>query len=114
VRLGRAWGRQARPEPPDAHPRRCDLRAWILTDDAAGTVTFRLGQADPDFLYKLALILAAPTPPGAPDHAIDRAPFLPGTGPYMISQAVAGVDRRIRLDGSVPLNFAAHSPEEEM
>jgi YVTN family beta-propeller protein len=68
------------------HPRRCDLHAGIVTDDAAGTVTFRLGQADPDFLYKLALVFAAPAPPGAPDHAIDRAPFLPGTGPYMISQ----------------------------
>ena len=68
------------------HPRRCDLHAGIVTNDAAGTVTFRLGQADPDFLYKLALVLAAPAPPGAPGHLIDRAPFLPGTGPYMISQ----------------------------
>ena len=68
------------------HPRRCDLHAGIVTDDAAGTVTFRLGQADPDFLYKLALVLAAPAPPGAPGHLVDRAPFLPGTGPYMISQ----------------------------
>jgi peptide/nickel transport system substrate-binding protein len=68
------------------NPRRCDLRAGIVTNDAAGTVTFRLGQADPDFLYKLALVLAAPAPPGAPGHLIDRAPFLPGTGPYMISQ----------------------------
>ena len=68
------------------HPRRCDLSAGILTDDAAGTVTFRLGQADPDFLYKLALLLATPAPPGAPDYPIDRAPFLPGTGPYMISR----------------------------
>ena len=68
------------------HPTRCDLSAGILTDDKAGTVTFRLGRADPDFLYKLALTLVAPAPPGAPDHAIDRAPFLPGTGPYMISR----------------------------
>jgi len=68
------------------HPRRCDLSAGIITNDAAGTVTFHLDHADPDFLYKLALLLAAPAPPGAPDHAIDRAPFLPGTGPYMISQ----------------------------
>ena len=68
------------------HPRRCDLSAGIITDDAAGTVTFHLGHADPDFLYKLALIIAVPAPPGAPDHAIDRAPFLPGTGPYKISQ----------------------------
>ena len=37
------------------HPRRCDLSAGIVTNDAAGTVTFRLVQADPDFLYKLGL-----------------------------------------------------------
>jgi YVTN family beta-propeller protein len=68
------------------NPRRCDLHAGIVTNDAVGTVTFRLGQADPDFLYKLALVMAAPAPPGAPGHLVDRAPFLPGTGPYMISQ----------------------------
>jgi peptide/nickel transport system substrate-binding protein len=68
------------------HPNRCDLSAGIVTDDAAGRVTFRLVQADPDFLYKLGLPLAVPAPPGAPSHIIDRAPFLPGTGPYMISQ----------------------------
>ena len=34
-----------------AEPRRCDLSAGIITDDAAGTVTFHLGHADPDFLY---------------------------------------------------------------
>ena len=72
------------------HPKRCDLSAGILTDDTAGTVTFRLARADPDFLYKLALFLVAPAPPGAPDHAISRAPFLPGTGPYMISQVKPG------------------------
>jgi YVTN family beta-propeller protein len=68
-----------------AQPRRCQLSAGITTNDAAGTVTFHLTQADPDFLYKLALLLAAPAPPGAPGHVIARAPFLPGTGPYMIS-----------------------------
>jgi YVTN family beta-propeller protein len=68
------------------HPGQCDLSAGIVTNDAAGTVTFHLGQADPDFLYKLALLLAAPAPRGAPGHPIDRAPFLPGTGPYMISK----------------------------
>jgi len=68
------------------NPRRCDLAAGIVTNDAAGTVTFHLAQADPDFLDKLALLLAAPAPPGAVGHLIDRAPFLPGTGPYMISQ----------------------------
>ena len=68
------------------NPRRCDLAAGIVTNDAAGTVTFHLGQADPDFLYKLALLTASPAPPGATGHLMDRAPFLPGTGPYMISQ----------------------------
>ena len=68
------------------HPRRCDLSAGIVTDDAAGTVTFRLAQADPDFLYKLTGSFVAPAPPGTRDGVISRAPFLPGTGPYMISQ----------------------------
>jgi ABC-type transport system substrate-binding protein len=68
------------------NPRRCDLAAGIITNDAARTVTFHLSQADPDFLYKLALLLAVPVPPGAPSRVINRAPFLPGTGPYMISQ----------------------------
>jgi peptide/nickel transport system substrate-binding protein len=67
------------------HPKRCDLSAGTVTDDAAGTVTFHLAQADPDFLYKLALLLATPAYRGAPGHPIDRAPFLSGTGPYMIS-----------------------------
>jgi ABC-type transport system substrate-binding protein/DNA-binding SARP family transcriptional activator len=76
------------------NPRRCDL-SGIVAEDAAGTVTFRLGQADPDFLYKLALLFAAPAPPGAAGHLMDRAPFLPGTGPYMIS--------RYRPDSSLTL-----------
>jgi ABC-type transport system substrate-binding protein/DNA-binding SARP family transcriptional activator len=76
------------------NPQRCDL-SGIVADDAAGTVTFRLGQADPDFLYKLALLLAAPAPPGAAGHLMDRAPFLPGTGPYVIS--------RYRPDSSLTL-----------
>jgi YVTN family beta-propeller protein len=67
------------------HRPRCDLAAGIATNNAAGTVTFHLTQADPDFLYKLALLLAVPAPPGAPNHVIGRAPFLPGTGPYKIS-----------------------------
>ena len=68
------------------HPRRCDLSAGIVTDDAAGTVTFHLAQADPDFLYKLTRSFVAPAPPGTRDGIISRAPFVPGTGPYMISQ----------------------------
>jgi peptide/nickel transport system substrate-binding protein len=72
------------------HPKQCDLSAGIVTDDGAGTVTFHLTQADPDFLDKLALNFAAPAPPGTPDRVISRAPFPPGTGPYMISQARLG------------------------
>jgi YVTN family beta-propeller protein len=68
------------------HPGRCDLSRGIVTSDTAGTVTFHLRQADPDFLYKLAMLLAVPAPPGTPGHVITRAPFLPGTGPYMISR----------------------------
>jgi len=69
------------------HPRRCDLSAGIIVNDAMGTVTFRLNQADPDFLYKLALWFAVPAAPGAPPHRVVKGPpFLPGTGPYMISQ----------------------------
>jgi YVTN family beta-propeller protein len=66
-------------------PRRCDLTAGIVVNDAAGTVTFHLDRADPDLPYKLALLWAAPAPPGA-DKLMDRAPFLPGTGPYLVSQ----------------------------
>jgi YVTN family beta-propeller protein len=70
-----------------AHPRQCDLSAGIAVNDAAGTVTFHLAQADPDFLYKLAMLFAVPAAPGAPPHrVISGAPFLPGTGPYMISR----------------------------
>jgi YVTN family beta-propeller protein len=72
------------------HPRRCDLSAGIVTNDRAGTVTFHLTRADPDFLYKLALLLVTPASPGAPQRLITGAPFLPGTGPYMISQYQPG------------------------
>ena len=69
------------------HPLRCDLSAGIIVNDAMGTVIFRLNQADPDFLYKLALTFAVPAAPGAPPHRVVKGPpFLPGTGPYMISQ----------------------------
>jgi YVTN family beta-propeller protein len=64
----------------------CDLSPGIVTDDAARTVTFHLSAADPDFLDKLALLYAVPAPPGARSGVMDRAPFLPGTGPYKIAQ----------------------------
>jgi YVTN family beta-propeller protein len=68
------------------HPGRCDLSAGIVTNDATGTVTFHLSRPNPDFLYGLMLLLAVPAPPGTPSHVIDKAPFMPGTGPYKISQ----------------------------
>jgi YVTN family beta-propeller protein len=71
---------------PACSPRRCDLTAGIGVNDALGTVTFHLSRADPDLPYKLALPWAAPAPPGAADHLMDGAPFLPGTGPYMVSR----------------------------
>jgi hypothetical protein len=65
------------------------VRCWLNRPGkapAAGTVTFHLAQADPDFLCKLSMLFATPAPPGAPDHAITGPPFLPGTGPYKIAQ----------------------------
>ena len=69
-------------------PQHCDLSAGIIANDRAGTVTFWLSHPDPEFLDKLALLLATPAPLGAPDHPIRRAPFLPGTGPYEIASYV--------------------------
>src|SRR5262249_20138664 len=52
------------------HPRRCDLSPGIAVNDAAGTVTFHLSQADPDFLYKLSLPMAVPAVPGVSPHRV--------------------------------------------
>jgi YVTN family beta-propeller protein len=62
----------------------CDLSPGIRVDDAAGTITFRLTAADPDFLYKLAQTLAVPVPPGTSVSAL-RKP-LPATGPYQVAK----------------------------
>ena len=62
--------------------RRCDLSSGIRVDDAAGTITFRLTAADPDFLYKLALPNAVAVAPGVGVPA--RRP-VPATGPYMVA-----------------------------
>ena len=64
--------------------RSCTLSRGIETDEAAGTVVFRLRSPDPDFLFKLTVLnFAAPIPPGVPDHDVGRTP-VPGTGPYAI------------------------------
>ncbi len=49
-------------------PKRCDLSAGIVTDDAAGRITFRLAQADPDFLYTLDHCLARSARYSRPRH----------------------------------------------
>src|SRR5919204_444169 len=50
----------------------------IASDRKAGTVTFHLARPDPDFLYKLAFVMASAVP--AETH---RGRPLPATGPYM-------------------------------
>jgi YVTN family beta-propeller protein len=59
----------------------CDLSQGVVADDRAGTVTFHLRAADPEFLDKLALPAAFPAPPGTPmTRALPLG--IPGTGPY--------------------------------
>ncbi len=65
-----------------AHPKTCDLSRGIVTDDAAGTVTFHLSAPDPDFLYRLALPFAFILPRGTP---VGPGLKLPSTGPYMVA-----------------------------
>ena len=61
----------------------CDLSRGIVTDDAEGTVTFRLSAPDPEFLFKLALPFAYVVPKGTSLREAVQRP-LPGTGPYRI------------------------------
>jgi peptide/nickel transport system substrate-binding protein len=68
-------------------PGPCDLARGIVTNDAAGTVTFYLTAPDPEFLYKLAFPWAYAIPPGTPDHLISAA-RLPATGPYLTKSLV--------------------------
>jgi YVTN family beta-propeller protein len=75
-------------------PSRCDLSDGILVNEAANTVTFRLVEPDPDFLYKLVPPYAAAVPAGVSARDVGRRP-VPATGPYMIESYVPG--RRLRL-----------------
>jgi peptide/nickel transport system substrate-binding protein len=78
-----------------ARPAGCDLSPGIEVDDRAGTITFHLTAADPDFLYKLALPNAVAVPAG-----IGMGPLggpLPATGPYMVAGLrAAGTLRLVR------------------
>ena len=76
-------------------PERCDLSSGIVTDDAAGTVVFRLTEPDGDLLTKLALPLAAVLPPSV-GAAAPAKRALPATGPYTITEIEPG--RMVRLE----------------
>jgi YVTN family beta-propeller protein len=67
----------------------CDLSAGIVTDDATGTVTFHLVEADPDFLNKLTMPFAFAVPAGTPDTPADTSP-IPATGPYLVERYSVG------------------------
>ena len=71
------------------HPSGCDLSRGIVVDEDAGTVTFHLTKADPEFLYKLAFAMASAIPRGTPDGDIGRKP-LAATGPYMTRSFTPG------------------------
>ncbi len=60
----------------------CDLSKGVVTDDAAGTVTFHLTAPDPELMDKLALPFAVAVPASTPPHDMGNTP-VPGTGPYM-------------------------------
>jgi peptide/nickel transport system substrate-binding protein len=72
----------------------CDLSSGIVADDAANTVTFRLTQPDPNFLYALAAPFAHVMPSGSiPSDQVVKAPY-PGTGPYQVAQVT---DTQVKL-----------------
>jgi peptide/nickel transport system substrate-binding protein len=69
--------------------RRCDLSESIVTDDEAGTITFRLRRANPDFLVSLATPIYAVLPSGLPASDL-TGPRLVGTGPYRVASFTPG------------------------
>jgi YVTN family beta-propeller protein len=75
-------------------PSRCDLGRGIVTDDRAGTVTFRLSAPDPDFLFKLALPFASVLPRGTSLHEAVKRP-LPATGPYRLASVARNGSLRL-------------------
>lgn len=62
----------------------CALSTGVSADDTTHRLTIRLSQADPDFLFKLALFVC-PTPPGTPLTDGGMTSVVPGTGPYQIT-----------------------------
>jgi YVTN family beta-propeller protein len=77
-------------------PHTCDLTRAIVTNDAAGTVTFRFTKPDPEFLFQLTESgFSAPIPPGTPDHETGQH-TVPGTGPYRIVSVTPVETRFVR------------------
>lgn len=88
-------------------PESCRLRQGVVTNNAAGTVTFHLTSPDPDFLFRLAAIdYSAPVPPGTAPHDNGMTPIA-GTGPYVISHASADEIRLERNPRFTEWSYAA-------
>jgi peptide/nickel transport system substrate-binding protein len=68
----------------DAEAEVCDLSQGIEVDDATGTITIRLNEADPEFLHKLSFPSAFVVPTGTPPRQVTGG-SIPTTGPYRIA-----------------------------
>jgi YVTN family beta-propeller protein len=78
------------------HPHGCELSRGIVTDHAAGTVTFHFTSPDPEFLFQLTeYAFSAPVPPGTPDRETGSR-TVPGTRPYEIASASSTEVRFVR------------------
>jgi peptide/nickel transport system substrate-binding protein len=64
-------------------PADCTLEGGVSGDEAAGTVTINIVQADAEFLFKLSVPHASILPADAPATDAGTTP-IPGTGAYMI------------------------------
>jgi len=67
-----------------ATPATCALPKGVIADDKAGTVTFHLKAANPEFLDQLAVPFAAIVPASTPAKDMGDTP-VPSTGSYMIT-----------------------------
>ena len=63
-------------------PATCTLEGGVVADKAAGTVTFHLVAADPEFFFKISVPHAAIVPADTPAKDMGTTP-IPGTGAYM-------------------------------
>jgi peptide/nickel transport system substrate-binding protein len=69
--------------------RRGDI-GGIVANDRSGRIVIRLVRPKGDFIDALALMFAAPVPPGTPDFDQTTSPP-PGTGPYVITGSKPGL-----------------------